>query len=369
MKKIAILFLALVAISCQTSKDEMVFKGSIDADDGTAVYLATLGENGQPEPIDTATVKDGEFKLDLPKVDFQTLNVVTIDKAPSNLLFINENQGITATVYKDSLRTSKIDGGEENKYFQDYVDGLMESNKKYGELQKKYSNPEMLQDPAVMKKAKEEQQVIADGDIEKRKEMVKNHKNSLVSVLVLSDMLNTKLIPSNEVHELFNSLSDEAKNTAPGKSMETALDKMSVTEIGNKAPDFSAPTPEGKTLALKDALGKITIVDFWASWCKPCRRENPNLVRVYEKYHDKGLNILGVSLDKEGSKDKWIKAIEDDNLTWPQVSNLKFWKGPIAQQYSIRSIPFALILDENGKIIAKNVRGDALDKKIGELLQ
>lgn len=266
MKKIAILFFALAAVSCQTDKNDMAFKGSVDnVEDGTSVYLATLGENGQPEPLDTAVVKDGEFKLNLPKVDFQTLNVVTIDKVSSNLLFINENQGITATIYKDSLRSSKIDAGKENKYFQEYVADLNVSNKKYGALQKKYSNPEMLKDPATLKKAREEQKVIADADVKKRKEMVKNHKNSLVSVLVLSDMLNTKIVPSNEVHELFNTLSDEAKNTAPGKNMEMALEKMSVSEIGNKAPGFSAQTPEGETLALKDALGKITIVDFWAS--------------------------------------------------------------------------------------------------------
>ena len=168
--------------------------------------------------------------------------------------------------------------------------------------------------------------------------------------------------------EMFDELSDEVKTSSLGKNLSKMLSARSATDIGAKAPDFSGPTPNGETLSLKDALGKVTILDFWASWCKPCRIENPNVVRVYEKYHDKGLNIVGISLDKSTQKERWLKAIEDDNLTWQHVSNLQFWQEPIAQQYGVRSIPATFILDENGVIIAKNLRGKDLEDKMAELL-
>ena len=142
---------------------------------------------------------------------------------------------------------------------------------------------------------------------------------------------------------------------------------MKKADVGAIAPDFSAPTPEGKMVSLKEAMGKYTIIDFWASWCKPCRRENPNVVRVYKKYHDKGLNIISISLDKESQKQRWIQAIEDDKLTWTNISNLKFWREPIALQYNVRSIPATFLIDSEGKIIAKNLRGIALENKMKEL--
>ena len=137
-------------------------------------------------------------------------------------------------------------------------------------------------------------------------------------------------------------------------------------ETGKPAPDFSAATPDGKKMSLKEAMGKVTVIDFWASWCKPCRMENPNVVALYNEYHSQGLNIIGVSLDKDG--DKWKEAIAADKLTWNHVSNLKHWDEPIAKQYGVQSIPATFILDANGKIVAKDLRGDALKAKVQELL-
>ena len=138
---------------------------------------------------------------------------------------------------------------------------------------------------------------------------------------------------------------------------------------GDQAPDiefFQLSDNTGKKLS--DFKGQVVVIDFWASWCKPCRRENPNVVKVYEEYHDKGLNIISVSLDKAGQKERWIKAIEADKMNWEHVSNLKGWNEPIAKMYNVRSIPATFLLDENGTIIAKNLRGAALGTKIATLL-
>ncbi|MBT8296773.1 MAG: TlpA family protein disulfide reductase, partial [Maribacter sp.] len=129
---------------------------------------------------------------------------------------------------------------------------------------------------------------------------------------------------------------------------------------------FSAPTPTGEILALNDIKGKATLIDFWAAWCRPCRAENPNVLKVYNKYHDKGLNIIGVSLDK--TAEAWKKAIKDDGLIWHQVSNTAYFNDAIAKMYNVDAIPAAFLLDENGVIVAKNLRGPALEAKVAELL-
>ena len=144
-------------------------------------------------------------------------------------------------------------------------------------------------------------------------------------------------------------------------------EKGKSTAIGATAPDFSGPTPEGKELSLKEAMGKVTIIDFWAAWCKPCRVENPNVVKIYNKYHSKGLNIIGVSLDRK--EEDWKKAIADDNLSWNHISSLDYFNDAVAKLYNVEAIPATFILDENGVIIAKNLRGDELESKISELLQ
>ena len=143
-------------------------------------------------------------------------------------------------------------------------------------------------------------------------------------------------------------------------------DKMRITDVGSMAPDFTLNTPEGTPLTLSSLRGKIILLDFWASWCVPCRKENPNVVAVYSKYKDKGFDILGVSLDRE--KGAWVKAIADDQLTWHHVSDLKFWQSEAAVKYGVQSIPLTLLLDKEGKIIAKNLRGEELSKKLAELL-
>lgn len=181
-------------------------------------------------------------------------------------------------------------------------------------------------------------------------------------------MLNKKQLNSTEAKEALESLDPKMKESATAVKIKTTIDNMSAADIGAKAPEFSAKTPEGNELALSEALGTYTIIDFWASWCKPCRRENPNVVKVYEKYHDKGLNIISVSLDRQGQEDRWKQAIAADNMDWYHVSNLQFWQDPIARQYSVRSIPATFLLDENGIIIDKNLRGPALEAKIASLL-
>jgi peroxiredoxin len=198
------------------------------------------------------------------------------------------------------------------------------------------------------------------------KKFIKENPDAYLSVLLLENFLMRNYLETSEVSALYDKLADDVKKTKSGERIKTSLDAIKTVVIGKPAPDFSGPTPEGKTISLKESLGKVTIIDFWASWCGPCRAENPNVVALYNEFHPKGLNIIGVSLDKDAAK--WKEAIAKDGLTWPHVSNLKFWDDPIAKQYNVQSIPATFILDAKGNIVAKDLRGDELRAKVKELL-
>lgn len=170
---------------------------------------------------------------------------------------------------------------------------------------------------------------------------------------------------------IYNGLSKAVKESTYGIKVKERLADLSRVAIGIKAPDFSALTPEGTTLSLNEVVkkGKYTLIDFWASWCGPCRQENPNVVAAYAKFHEKGLNILGVSLDKTEGAAAWKKAIANDQLTWYQISDLKYWESPMVKLYAIRGIPHSVLVDANGIIVAKDLRGKALHDKLEALLK
>jgi thiol-disulfide isomerase/thioredoxin len=164
----------------------------------------------------------------------------------------------------------------------------------------------------------------------------------------------------------YAALTPLAKNSAYGKELAAALNVAAKTGIGVK-PRFSLPDKNGKPLNLAAFKGKVVLVDFWASWCIPCRKENPNLVKAYAKYHGKGLEIIGVSLDDK--KDSWLAAIKADGLTWNHVSDLKGWKSAIVTDYGIKAVPTSFLVDPDGKIIAKNLRGEELEKALAKLFK
>ncbi|RYZ33484.1 MAG: TlpA family protein disulfide reductase [Sphingobacteriales bacterium] len=144
---------------------------------------------------------------------------------------------------------------------------------------------------------------------------------------------------------------------------------MASSWVGKDAPDFSMPDVNGSEVKLSSLRGKYVLVDFWASWCQPCREENPNVVRAFEKFKGKNFTILGVSLDRPGQKANWLKAIKDDKLNWPQVSDLQYWNSVVVNLYHLDGIPFNVLVDPQGKIIGEGLRGVALENKLAEVLK
>ena len=371
MRKILLAGLVIFMAACESENEGYKISGTIqNAPDGQKLIISELNDsNTQVVHIDTVEIKEGKFEIDLPEKEQPTISFLSIEGSRGNVVYIADNTPIEFKVYSDSIYSSEISGGADNEVLSTYLESVKGISKKLGEHRNAAREAMMNKDSVTLQNLQAFQEQLFEEDKQTKASLVESNPNSIVSVMILQDMLNTSAYSSAELKGFYEQLSPEVKELPLAKIVKTRLDKMSKTAVGSKAPEFSAPTPEGNELALNDALGKITLVDFWASWCKPCRVENPNIVEAYKKYHDQGFNIIQVSLDRPGQKDKWIKAIEDDKLgAWNHVSNLMFWQDPVAVNYGIRAIPAAFLLDENGKIIAKDLRGDALGQKVGEVL-
>lgn len=194
---------------------------------------------------------------------------------------------------------------------------------------------------------------------------IKKHPSSIVSAYVLYRNWAYRLTPE-QINENIALLDKSLSAVSYVKELHELVQVLDGLAVGKKAPDFSASDPSGKTIRLSEQLKGYTLLDFWASWCVPCRKENPNVVAAFEKYKDKGFTVFGVSLDKD--KESWLKGISDDHLNWSQVSELVYWKSEIAKTYGIRAIPGNYLIDSNGIIVAKNLRGEQLQLKLKELL-
>lgn len=373
MRKIALLIFgfALILTGCQEDKGYYL-SGTIDGvEDGKKVYISERDESTNSlKPVDTATIKNGKFEIDLEDQEQPGIGFLRIEGVNGNIVYITENQEIKFDINKDTIRNTVVTGGKENKALAEYLDHLQELNDKMMQMQQEMRQAARDKDGEKLNSLREAQAELRDNSKNYKEELFNRNKDSYVSVMLLMDMLNMRSHSSPEVRDMYAEVSDRLKETPLAKTLEETLENNMAAEVGSKAPSFTAPTPDGDELSLEDNLGKVTVVDFWAAWCKPCRVENPNLVRTYNKYKDQGLNIISVSLDRPGQKDRWLQAIEEDNLEqWQHVSNLKFWNEPIAKKYRVSAIPATFILDENGVIVAKNLRGEALSNKIGELLQ
>ena len=198
------------------------------------------------------------------------------------------------------------------------------------------------------------------------KEYAKNHPASYVAAFEVYQKFSYNPDAA-ELDSVYNDSAMSIQNSYFGKKIKKVLDIAKKTAMGNAAPEFAQNDASGKSVSLASFKGKYVLVDFWASWCGPCRAENPNVLKAYSKYHPKGFDILGVSLDEK--KDKWEEAIKKDNLNWTQVSDLQGWKNSVAVLYGVQAIPMNFLIDKDGKIIAKGLRGDDLGKKLSEVLK
>lgn len=374
MKKIT-LFAATITLlfSCNNLKDnEFLITGTAEGiENGKKVFIETQTETGFIAK-DTAVIENGKFELKgiTEEID---LGFVRIEDENINLPLILEEGKITVNIKTDTIQNSTIGGTNNNEKFQSFNDESKVIARKKGKFEKanidRITAAKKANDTATVNQIMKEYSTFQEDLNKVSMNFIKKNPDAYLSVLLLENFLMRQNLPIDEIKGYFNKLDKNLLKTKSAKNIKKIMDEMAgatKVEVGSKAPDFAAKNPEGKTISLKESLGKVTIIDFWASWCGPCRAENPNVVALYKEFHAKGLNIIGVSLDKDVVK--WKEAIAKDGLVWSQISNLKFWDEPIAKQYNVESIPATFILDASGTVVAKDLRGAELKAKITELL-
>jgi len=371
MKNLVFAALLLFAFGCKGPQNNggFLIKGTIK---GITQKVAILErrKDGNWEKIDSCSIDTVKGKFEFKgKLEAPELLYISFGKGLMARLFV-ENTEIELSA--DSVRqlNPKITGSKSQDEFRDFNDKSDTINKDLIALGKQYSAAQKSGDTILMKKLDDDytklSEVIEKKDREFSVNFVKTNTKSFVAPYFLLNKLSYEM-ELGQMDSLTNAFDTSLNKSVYVKALKERIDILKKVAIGQPAPDFTMNDSLGNPVKLSSLFGKYLLIDFWASWCGPCRRENPNVVAAFKEFSKKGFDILGVSLDKE--KSKWTTAIKKDNLSWHHVSDLQFWKNAAAKQYGINSIPSNVLLDKKGIIIAKNLRGEELIKKLKELLK
>ncbi len=376
MKKILLTALAaLPAVVMAQTDGHFTLKGKLGTLNAPAKVYLRYGVNGKAH-VDSAVLKNGEFAFAGDSVKAATMAGLYLNKAGTSLMTARDFQQIylepgtiTVTNKVDSARTAVLGGTKTNieqeaykmliKPVGDIYDQMTAKRKAASAAEKETEAYKKWMDVMDLKA----DDLMADAS----RKFIKKYPASVISLNQIRNLAYSADYA--ELAPLYASLSPELKASANGAALGKQLNGMKNVALGATVPDFAMADTAGNMVKLSSFKGKYVLVDLWASWCGPCRQENPNVVRTFNKYKDRNFTVLGVSLDRPGAKDKWIAAIKKDGLTWTHVSDLKFWENEVAQAWGVQAIPQNFLLDPNGKVVAKNLRGDALDAKLAQVLK
>lgn len=367
----------LVLSNCtQENNQSFTLKGKIgDWNDPATLYLSYWSEGS--ENLDTLQLRKGSFSftgnISEPAparliLDYTGEGLRQAAQA-GNILYLYLENGTVKLNSPDSLQNSQfIDSpiNEEHQAYLEYVGGQIQDLAARMNQKVMQATPEQMKDTTFMTQLNREYAQLLAERSQKQQQYVRENPDSYFSIEALSESVSSDF-DVEVIEPLFLSINEKYRESFTGKAFAQRIEAAKTIGIGKKAPDFTQNDPEGNPVSLSDFQGKYVLLDFWASWCGPCRQENPNLVKAYAAYNDKGFEILGVSLDNKDGKEAWVNAIEKDGLTWTQVSDLNSWNNEVARMYGVRAVPQSYLIDPEGVIVAQNLRGEALDEKLAEI--
>jgi peroxiredoxin len=368
-----VLFAALIvgAVSCNDKKESNAFtvEGTVKNSTAKTVYLQESPAGSAPIIIDSSFLeKDGSFELTGTGKEESIYSLRSNESQYPFAVLINDSKKIT--VQADLMNNTTpytVKGSAASQGIIDFDRGTMERAKRIYDLSKRIDSLMKAKAPDTVINIPFSQYEAATADLKTfSTDFIEKAASPVLTLYALgnfqrlSQQLGLKGYNNMEVAEIINKASAKFPTNA-------ALADLKKNQRSEQAPDFTMPDTEGKPVSLSSFKGKYVLVDFWASWCGPCRQENPNVVRAYNQFKDKNFTILGVSLDK--TKDAWLQAIEKDGLAWNHVSDLKYWDNAAAALYGVQSIPYNVLIDPNGKIIAEDLRGNDLISTLSSVLK
>ncbi|HAB51152.1 MAG: hypothetical protein A3K31_05965 [Ignavibacteria bacterium RIFOXYA12_FULL_35_25] len=362
MKRVVLFLLfTIIFASCSTKKDQYAIHGTVKGVDTGKIYLQKY-DSEKWINIDSTRLEKGKFTfkgtIEIPEMR----QIIMEEKQVVIPLFV-ENSNIDVQIFPDSIDKSIVKGSTSQDKYQEYITLSEVIDQRMEEAYKEWKKAKEVGDSIIMNRA-DSISTVLDGEMKKLLiDFAKTNNATVVAPYLV--MRNSWQFELPDLEKIVSGLDTLINVSQYTQLLKKRIDILRGVEIGRTAPDLTMNDPTGKPLTLSSLRGKILLVDFWASWCGPCRVENPNVVKAYQQYNKKGFDILGCSFDK--NREKWLKAIEDDKLTWHHVSDLQGWANAAGKLYGINSIPANVLLDKDQKIIARNLRGDDLINKLAEV--
>jgi len=361
MKKLFFLVLCMVLFyACKTDQTQVRLKGNISGMNDGEIYFIKAGDE---ETIDTVKVRQGKFSYSKELTE-PTVYMINFGSEEQPAFSILEPGDMTLNYSPGVQNSLAIKGGKEQEVYNQFLTSCEPVFKQMDSIASLASAHE--EDTLLLTALQKEFLAANETLKDKQREFIKKHPSGVASAFIAVNYLNERqdeTLP--EVEAIFNGLQPIVQQSYYGKKINDMVQVAKRVSPGQVAPEFSLNNVAGNPVPLSSFKGKVTLIDFWASWCGPCRVENPNVVRAYKEFHPKGFEILGVSLDNQ--KIPWQTAIKKDALIWTQVSDLKGWNSDVAALYGIESIPSNILIDKDGRILGRNLIGESLTKKLNEL--